>query len=63
MTTDQEKIEKVAEEVTEFINKVMGGVKIPQFNKPQRTVNHINISVVIHQPQKGWLRRQLAKVF
>jgi hypothetical protein len=60
---DQEKIEKGAEEIVQFINKVMEGIKIPQLAKPQRTVNHINISVVIHQPQKGWLRRQLAKVF
>lgn len=61
--TDQEKIEKGAEEIIGFINKVMSGIKKPLFSNPSRVVNHTHITVVIHQPQKGWLRRQLAKVF
>jgi hypothetical protein len=61
--TSKEQMEKGAEELIGFINKVMSGIKIPAFSKPTRVVNHTNITVVIQSQQKGWIRRQLAKVF
>ena len=60
---DQEKIQQGADELIQFINKVMSGIKKPLFSSPHRTVNHTHITVVIQPPHKGWIRRQLAKLF